>query len=408
MPRPTAPRSPSPAQTTRGCTPATALSASASRPVEAEQLLHGAPGETPEELIAHALQGRAADEHPHARHRRPRSPTRPRRRARRDAAAAAAGRVRRPGGAARAARRGAAAARARGGARSRAARGPARPGQDPLARILAEELGVPFVQTAGPALERKGDVAALLTSLEPRSVFFIDEIHRLPRAVEEIFYPAMEDRQLPITLGRAPAQGRHPALPPFTLVGATTRAGLLTTPLRDRFGDPAPAGSLRAGRARADRRPLAPASSTSTSTPAARARSPSAPAARRASPTACSSACATTRRCAATARSTRRRDAALQLLGVDDAGLDRLDRELLEAICGHSAAARSGCRRWRSPWRGGGHDRGRLRALPAAARASSSARRAGAGDAARVPAPGAGRRPRRPRCSEPPALQPRL
>src|SRR5690606_1917589 len=97
--------------------------------------------------------------------------------------------------------------------------------------------GVPFIQTAGPALERKGDVAAFLTALEPRAVFFVDEIHRLPRALEETFYPAMEDGQLPITVGQgAGARVVTLDLPPFTLVGATTRAGRLTTPLRDRFG----------------------------------------------------------------------------------------------------------------------------------------------------------------------------
>ncbi len=96
---------------------------------------------------------------------------------------------------------------------------------------------MPFVQTAGPALERKGDIAAFLTALEPRSVFFVDEIHRLARTLEETFYPAMEDRRLPITVGQgAGARVVTLDLPPFTLIGATTRAGLLTTPLRDRFG----------------------------------------------------------------------------------------------------------------------------------------------------------------------------
>ena len=98
-------------------------------------------------------------------------------------------------------------------------------------------MGVPLIQTAGPALERKGDVAAFLTSLEPGSVFFIDEIHRLGRAVEETLYPAMEDGELPVVLGQgAGAQTVTLPLPPFTLIGATTRSGLLTTPLRDRFG----------------------------------------------------------------------------------------------------------------------------------------------------------------------------
>ena len=98
-------------------------------------------------------------------------------------------------------------------------------------------MEVPFVQTAGPALERKGDIASLLTALEPRAVFFVDEIHRLPRALEETFYPAMEDQRLPITVGQgAGARVVTLELPQFTLVGATTRTGLLTTPLRDRFG----------------------------------------------------------------------------------------------------------------------------------------------------------------------------
>jgi Holliday junction DNA helicase RuvB len=115
--------------------------------------------------------------------------------------------------------------------------GPPGLGKTSLAQIVASELDVPFVQTAGPALERKADIAAFLTALEPRSVFFVDEIHRLARAVEETFYPAMEDRQLPITVGAgAGARVVTLDLPPFTLVGATTRAGLLSTPLRDRFG----------------------------------------------------------------------------------------------------------------------------------------------------------------------------
>jgi holliday junction DNA helicase RuvB len=115
--------------------------------------------------------------------------------------------------------------------------GPPGLGKTSLAQIVAAELGVPFVQTAGPALERKGDIAAFLTALEPRSVFFVDEIHRLPRTLEETFYPAMEDHRLPITVGvGAGARVVTLDLPPFTLVGATTRTGLLTTPLRDRFG----------------------------------------------------------------------------------------------------------------------------------------------------------------------------
>ena len=115
--------------------------------------------------------------------------------------------------------------------------GPPGLGKTSLAQIVAAELGVPFVQTGGPALERKGDIAAFLTALEPRAVFFVDEIHRLASALEETFYPAMEDRCLPITVGQgAGARVVTLELPPFTLIGATTRTGLLTTPLRDRFG----------------------------------------------------------------------------------------------------------------------------------------------------------------------------
>jgi Holliday junction DNA helicase RuvB len=115
--------------------------------------------------------------------------------------------------------------------------GPPGLGKTSLAHIIAAEMGVPMVQTAGPALERKADVASFLTALEPGSVFFIDEIHRLGRAVEETLYPAMEDGELPVVLGQgAGARTVTLPLPPFTLVGATTRSGLLTTPLRDRFG----------------------------------------------------------------------------------------------------------------------------------------------------------------------------
>ena len=115
--------------------------------------------------------------------------------------------------------------------------GPPGLGKTSLAQIVAAELGVDFVQTSGPALERKGDIAAFLTALEPRAVFFVDEIHRLTRALEETFYPALEDGQLPITVGQgAGARVVTLNLPPFTLIGATTRAGLVNAPLRDRFG----------------------------------------------------------------------------------------------------------------------------------------------------------------------------
>jgi holliday junction DNA helicase RuvB len=115
--------------------------------------------------------------------------------------------------------------------------GPPGLGKTSLAFIIREELGVGIRTVAGPALERKGDMAAILTALEERDVLFVDEIHRLNRAVEEILYPALEDFRLDIVVGQGPAARTLTLdLPPFTLVGATTRTGLLTTPLRDRFG----------------------------------------------------------------------------------------------------------------------------------------------------------------------------
>ena len=130
-----------------------------------------------------------------------------------------------------------------------AARGPSEPldhtlifgppglGKTTLASIIAEEMGVQLRTTSGPVLEKAGDVAALMTNLEPGDVLFIDEIHRLSPYVEEVLYPAMEDFQLDIMIGEGPAaRSIKLDLPPFTLVGATTRAGLLTSPLRDRFG----------------------------------------------------------------------------------------------------------------------------------------------------------------------------
>jgi Holliday junction DNA helicase RuvB len=115
--------------------------------------------------------------------------------------------------------------------------GPPGLGKTTLAHIIAREMGVNLRQTSGPVLERAGDLAALLTNLEPNDVLFIDEIHRLSPVVEEILYPAMEDYRLDIMIGEGPAaRSVRLDLPPFTLVGATTRAGMLTNPLRDRFG----------------------------------------------------------------------------------------------------------------------------------------------------------------------------
>ena len=115
--------------------------------------------------------------------------------------------------------------------------GPPGLGKTTLAAIIANEMGVKFRSTSGPAIERSGDLAAILSSLEPGDVLFIDEVHRLPRAVEEVLYPAMEDYFLDIVIGQGPsARSVRIDLPPFTLVGATTRSGLLSAPLRDRFG----------------------------------------------------------------------------------------------------------------------------------------------------------------------------
>jgi Holliday junction DNA helicase RuvB len=117
--------------------------------------------------------------------------------------------------------------------------GPPGLGKTTLAQIVARELGVGFRATSGPVIQRAGDLAAILTNLQPRDVLFIDEIHRLQPAIEEILYPAMEDFQLDLIIGEGPAaRSVRIDLSPFTLVGATTRAGLLATPLRDRFGIP--------------------------------------------------------------------------------------------------------------------------------------------------------------------------
>src|SRR5213595_424411 len=212
--------------------------------------------------------------------------------------------------------------------------GPPGLGKTSLAQIVAAELEVPFVQTAGPALERKADIASFLTALEPRSVFFVDEIHRLPRAVEETFYPAMEDRQLPITVGAgAGARVVTLELPPFTLIGATTRAGLLTTPLRDRFGlqqrlehyGPGDLARIVVRSARVLGIEIEPAGARAI---AERSRG---------TPRVANRLLKRVRDYAEVRGSgvvtAEAADAALEMLGIDAAGLDPLDRDLLGAIC---------------------------------------------------------------------------
>jgi holliday junction DNA helicase RuvB len=212
--------------------------------------------------------------------------------------------------------------------------GPPGLGKTSLAQIIANELEVEFVATAGPALERKGDVASYITALEPLSVFFVDEIHRLPRALEETFYPAMEDHRLPITVGQgAGARVVTLDLPPFTLVGATTRTGLLTTPLRDRFGvthrlelyTPAELGQIvrrSAGILEVE------IDDAGAEVIASRARGTPRVANRLLKRV----------RDFAEVRGAGRIDAgvardALELLEVDEEGLDRLDRDILRAVC---------------------------------------------------------------------------
>ncbi len=214
--------------------------------------------------------------------------------------------------------------------------GPPGLGKTSLAQILAAELEVDFVQTAGPALERKADVAAFLSALEPRSVFFVDEIHRLSRALEETFYPAMEDRELPITVGQgAGARVMTVPLPPFTLVGATTRAGLLSTPLRDRFGiqhrlEPYREADLAAIVHRSAH--ILGCSMDPGGAAAIARRS-------RGTPRVANRLLKRVRDYAEVRGSgvvdAAAADAALELLEIDDLGLDRLDRDILGAICTH-------------------------------------------------------------------------
>jgi Holliday junction DNA helicase RuvB len=212
--------------------------------------------------------------------------------------------------------------------------GPPGLGKTSLAQIVAAELRVEFVQTSGPALERKGDIAAFLTALEPRAVFFVDEIHRLARALEETFYPAMEDGQLPITVGQgAGARVVTLNLPAFTLVGATTKAGLVNAPLRDRFGiqqrlEPYSVEDLRTIVLRSSRLLEVEIDGAGAWAIAARSRG---------TPRVANRLLKRVRDYAEVrgsgAVSEQVALEALDLLEVDHEGLDRLDREILHAIC---------------------------------------------------------------------------
>ncbi|MGL5632635.1 MAG: Holliday junction branch migration DNA helicase RuvB [Azovibrio sp.] len=211
--------------------------------------------------------------------------------------------------------------------------GPPGLGKTTLAHILAQEMGVNLRQTSGPVLERAGDLAALLTNLEPHDVLFIDEIHRLSPIVEEILYPALEDFQIDIMIGEGPsARSVKLDLPPFTLVGATTRAGMLTNPLRDRFGIVArlefyTAGELQQIVTRSAHLLGAPMDSEGAMEIAQRARG---------TPRIANRLLRRVRDYAevkANGHITRQvADAALKMLDVDAVGLDLMDRKLISAI----------------------------------------------------------------------------
>jgi Holliday junction DNA helicase RuvB len=211
--------------------------------------------------------------------------------------------------------------------------GPPGLGKTTLAHIIAREMGVNLRQTSGPVLERPGDLAALLTNLDPNDVLFIDEIHRLSPVVEEILYPALEDFQLDIMIGEGPAaRSVKLDLPPFTLVGATTRAGMLTNPLRDRFGIVARLefythGELKQIVARSARLMKVELSDDGATEVAKRSRG---------TPRIANRLLRRVRDFAevkADGRVTRDvADAALFMLDVDHAGLDTMDRKLLQAV----------------------------------------------------------------------------
>ena len=216
--------------------------------------------------------------------------------------------------------------------------GPPGLGKTTLAAIVAVEMDAGLHITSGPALERAGDLAAILTRLDEGDVLFIDEIHRLSRSVEEVLYPAMEDFQLDIVLGKGPAaRSIRLDLPRFTLVGATTRTGLITGPLRDRFGlvarldyySPADLETIVVRAAG-----ILGVTWEDEGESRGPGRSPGGLGARPASPTGCCAGCATTPRCAATAPSTTPPPGtAWPCSASTTVGLDKVDRAILSAIC---------------------------------------------------------------------------
>ncbi len=228
--------------------------------------------------------------------------------------------------------------------------GPPGLGKTTLAQIVREELGVGIRTVAGPALERKGDMAAILTALEERDVLFVDEIHRVNRAIEEILYPALEDFRLDIIVGQGPAARTLTIdLPPFTLVGATTRTGLLTTPLRDRFGMTFRLGYYDADQLAAIVCRSARILEVEIDDEAAEEISRRA----RGTPRVANRILKRVRDVAEVRHAgivtTDVAREALQLLEVDDRGLERVDRELLDAVAVKFGVARWGCRRSPSP-----------------------------------------------------------